>query len=193
MTAKTTLSTKPDAREAERPSRAGTYLRLGRLLKRLPAPKSISFSQAHSDSLWIELDSVENFDEWVLLMNARVSSRDKLIEGGGSVQSHASATWEGWAVYLQVVILVPAEDRHADGAHHAAPGWDAACGGMAPIPATLGCPRCSHTVYASEEDPDAGLGQMHNHILWEHADRNADDTIALLSEVTVMTVDGGAE
>lgn len=54
----------------------------------------------------------------------------------------------------------------------------------APLPATLGCPRCSHTEYASEEDPDAGLGQMHNHILWEHADRDPDVTLALIAQVT---------
>lgn len=62
--------------------------------------------------------------------------------------------------------------------------YDATVEDAAPLPATLGCPRCPHTEYASEEDPDAGLSAMHNHIFSYHADRDPEATIALLAKVT---------
>lgn len=103
--------TTEDIVTAERPSRARTMALLVSLLDRLPAPKEISFSLDYPGSMWIHLDSVEDFDEWTALMNARVDSRDQLIHSGDSVQSHAAADWHGRRVYLQVCILVSNAER----------------------------------------------------------------------------------
>ena len=37
------------------------------------------------------------------------------------------------------------------------------------LPCWLKCPECDHQSWCSEEDPDAGQGDMWNHLYWEHA------------------------
>jgi len=63
---------------------------------------------------------------------------------------------------------------------------------MPKLPCTLRCPNCSWRVWCSEEDPDAGQGEMWNHLYWDHALRNGRSTeeaktmvLALLAKVTV--------
>lgn len=45
------------------------------------------------------------------------------------------------------------------------------------------CPKCPHRVWVSPEDADASLGEMHNHLLWEHCDVNKEAALALLAKV----------
>lgn len=40
------------------------------------------------------------------------------------------------------------------------------------LPCIIECPSCDRIEFCSEEDPDAGLSQMHNHLYWDHALRN---------------------
>lgn len=37
------------------------------------------------------------------------------------------------------------------------------------LPARMQCPNCPYTVVCSEEDPDAGMGNLWNHLYWDHA------------------------
>lgn len=62
------------------------------------------------------------------------------------------------------------------------------------LPCIIECPSCDRIEFCSEEDPDAGLGQMYNHLYWDHALRNgrtADEAKAmamdLLAKVKVAT------
>lgn len=60
------------------------------------------------------------------------------------------------------------------------------------LPCNVECPSCGRLEFCSEEDPDAGLSEMYNHLYWDHALRNGR-TVAeaeahagdLLAKVTV--------
>lgn len=49
--------------------------------------------------------------------------------------------------------------------------------------AILGCPKCSKEIWASEEDPDAAMGDMWNHLYWEHSGLSKDVTGQLLAQI----------
>lgn len=42
------------------------------------------------------------------------------------------------------------------------------------------CPRCDHREYVSDEDPDASLSMMHNHLARWHP---SEDPLVLLGQV----------
>lgn len=52
---------------------------------------------------------------------------------------------------------------------------------MAELPFALGCPTCPYEVEVSEEDPDASLSELHNHIFWKHAPHDREKTGRLLA------------
>jgi hypothetical protein len=58
------------------------------------------------------------------------------------------------------------------------------------LPCWLECPECGHQSWCSEEDPDAGQGDMWNHLYWDHALGNVANpralTLELLAKVTVV-------
>lgn len=168
----------------------------------LPAPQSL-YINAHA--IGLRFSSREALDRWfatlgpiwggeaVLTQPYRHNGRDETLH-------NATCKRWGWIINLDAVTQATDEPEHtltsaerealARATEAGQTLYDATVeDAMAPTPATLGCPRCSHTEYASEEDPDAGLGQMHNHILWEHADRNADVALKLLAEVAVTAVE----
>lgn len=47
---------------------------------------------------------------------------------------------------------------------------------MPELPCHLECFECGHREWCSEEDPDAGMSQMWNHIYWDHALKNGRST-----------------
>lgn len=61
---------------------------------------------------------------------------------------------------------------------------------MADILHCAKAPACLHTEYASDEDPDAGLSEMYNHIFWNHAKRDRELTHTLLAKVKAEPTDG---
>jgi hypothetical protein len=63
---------------------------------------------------------------------------------------------------------------------------------MPKLPCIIECPKCDRVEFCSEEDPDGGLAEMHNHIYWDHALRNGRTSVEakkltgeLLAKVTV--------
>lgn len=64
---------------------------------------------------------------------------------------------------------------------------------MPELPCELQCPKCTHRVWCSEEDPDAGFSEMWRHVYWLHALTEGRETSAaqtltarLMTQVAVI-------
>jgi hypothetical protein len=58
---------------------------------------------------------------------------------------------------------------------------------MNALPYALGCPSCVFYVEVSEVDPDASMGELYNHVFWEHAPHDRDKTHRLLAKARELT------
>lgn len=54
---------------------------------------------------------------------------------------------------------------------------------MTDLPFALMCPQCPHSVEVSEDDPDATLSEMYDHIFSRHANYQRARTDQLLARV----------
>ena len=61
---------------------------------------------------------------------------------------------------------------------------------MPDLPYALGCPSCPYYVEVSEEDPDASLSELHNHLFDKHAGYERKAALALLAEAVELTEAG---
>lgn len=173
MTTASTLSKPTDTREAKPPTRVWTLQQIISWLDRLPVPQGIDF-EPQPGILVIRLTTADDFQEWTTHLAGRVVSEPHPTHGasGDYLQAFSAADWAGWEVQLTLCAKLPDPPASAVDVE------------PVPLPAVLGCPRCPHIEYASEADPDAGLSQMHDHILRNHADGRPEATLKLLAKVT---------
>lgn len=55
------------------------------------------------------------------------------------------------------------------------------------LPYALGCPSCRYFVEVSEEDADASLSELGNHIFGKHAGYDRGETNRLLAKARELT------
>jgi hypothetical protein len=55
------------------------------------------------------------------------------------------------------------------------------------LPYGIGCPSCHAWLVVSDEDPDASVSDLHDHIYWTHAPSDPVKTNQLLAKAVELT------